>query len=477
MPKLREVNSLHAIVFDVFLESVLQCLKRLSDTGDRDLFRSGVIAIREKISFLPGYLLSEFAARFLEEFSLNRYDRLNYQTGLEMIMDIEIVGLRLGGRNSKYLMLREGHRFPRIKELDLTTTADRLLGISSLDLSIYNLNDLTTFVYPDWCRDSDLNIIGEQCPNLEVLRVTNSRHVTDEGLLSLNRCSNLREVDLRRCINLTHRGINHVLIVHEKLEEFRYGSYDCSEAPDSRRNIDASSGLDVSIKVLTLKHLDIESLRMGGGAPLNLRAVVEKFPNLISLKIYCGNVVNLHALKCLDKLTGLEIHFVDGLCREEHQQMWVHLEDIFTSIGTNITHLTLAALDYGFGCQQEQLNMMFNRCPNLEHLQFDYKGGISLVPEFAHLKVLTPRVMQGQRNFELGKMASLEVLTLPDCETNLQIIESIMLDNERFPKLSVLRLTLWTVTDIQREVERIARANNLDFRVEEDYKFFYSTIS
>lgn len=202
---------------------------------------------------------------------------------------------------------------------------------------------------------------------------------------------------------------------------------------------------------------------------------MKKFPNLKYLKINCEDTTNLSALKHHNNLSGLQINYVNGMTEYEEpvpEDTWEYIEEIFTFIGPNITILTLCALYQHFRCTQQELNMIFNGCPNLEHLDFDHVSCVYVVPEFKKLKTLTARAPQDVKrrwedyNLEFGRMANLEVLELPYAGFNLTRVKAIMLDDYKFPKLSVLRISTWRLPEDIPEINRIAKENNIDFRVD-----------
>lgn len=257
MPKLKPVASLQSMAMDAYFEFVVQFCNRLSATGGPGRFRSGVYAIRDQIcSGLPNPFLVEFATKFLDEFLLNTRNRLFHEVALEMVMDVEIPGLRLKGHNLHYLdPHEEGYRFQTFEELDLTSF---VLGNDEpmfRFLHEFHLQDLVTFVYPQYCTNDDLTIIGMNCPKLETVRVTDSDYVTDEGLRGLSPCLNLRAACFRGCCNVSYIGLNRLLSTHDKLEDFYYG-YDCdSEVTLIDDKFDPSSGFDLSVKSSSVNRL------------------------------------------------------------------------------------------------------------------------------------------------------------------------------------------------------------------------------
>lgn len=482
MPKLKQVVSLETMAQDVFIESIAQCCNRLSDIYCLEVFRQCVTVMGyEVLSRLPGKLLTNFANRFFEIFYSEKLTGLHYIAAFEIIMNTDIDGLRLKGRNLRYLRTLENRcRFQKLEELDLRSVISRMEEPLCTFIQEYQLKDLTTFIYPKFCTDSDLKIIGQQCPKLKVIKVFDSEYVTDDGLRFLSPCSCLQDVQFRRCSGLSHRGSNYMLSVHPNLKVFCYVR-DWDHRGLYRHVIDrtdAPSGLDLSVQVPSLESLIIETSCMNNRPALNLERIVKKFPNLTNLKINCKAIINQYMLKNLKKLTALKINITGGMSSRKLGIMWMQIEEILRRIGSNITTLKLYAHHLEFVCKQEHLNLIYNCCPNLECLGFDHKDGILIVPKFERLKVLSPHaepyIHEMNYSLKLTDMSSLETLKLPHGNINSQSIRSIVSD--KFPNLSMLRTT-GRLDSIKRKVECIAKDRNLDIQVKRIFSPLYSTFN
>ncbi|XP_046748812.1 uncharacterized protein LOC124412731 [Diprion similis] len=456
MPKVRQPAMLQKMALDAIYEYVFLCCDRTSIEDSLDELNQVISAIKKDvISRMPWFSVADFLAKFLEQFYSDSRPAAHLKVALEVVMDTEIVGLQCKGPILAYLDPQDGPRLRRLAELDL----DYISHSIPLNLHNFHLDDLTTFVFAERCTDLDLSVVGRNCTKLQVVRVPDSRRVTDEGLSTLSQCSDLRFVDVRRC-SVTYNGINRMLSVHKKLDRIT----------------------DVSAE--TLSHLDSSvcpSICHFASRPddpissAHLRKIVSKFPNITYLQLEGVITEELSILKSLNKLNGLDLTFSSGMFYDEIEATWACIKELLTFNGVNLTTLKLACWDQGVFWRQEDLDFIFDSCPNLECLKFDHGDGLVIVPSFQKLKVLIPHIAIEFESIEIlddpviefDKLPNLETLSLHNYDVSFPIIESIMLDNVKFPKLSVIETICMKNEDLE-EIRRIARIKNLEFEIKND---------
>ncbi|XP_068994192.1 uncharacterized protein [Neodiprion pinetum] len=222
MPKPKQPSSLKSISFEAMVAHFVDRCDRLSIDGVSRRLRRQISLIKHHLHpRLLSNLFAEFCSVFLEEFyrvGINRSELRpdgHNRAVLEVMMDLEIPGLKCGGDILRFLDLRDSHRFRGLRKLDL----DGFWDHGPRTLAKFRLQDLAELCYPRNCTDLDLEVVGQRCPKLQVLDVAGSVKVTDRGLRALSSCPDLRVLDLY-CCRVTDDGVNELLSTHRKIEEF-----------------------------------------------------------------------------------------------------------------------------------------------------------------------------------------------------------------------------------------------------------------
>ncbi|XP_046753198.1 uncharacterized protein LOC124416309 [Diprion similis] len=479
MPKVRQPTALQKMALESIFEYVFLCCDRISVKGSLDELNQVISAIKKDvISRIPWFSVADFLARFLERFFSCSRPPMHLKAALEIVMDIEVVGLRCRGPILAYLDPQDSRRLRRLVELDLhrfscgvpTSVYNVMIN---LNMNNFYLNDLTSFAFNAECTDLHLSVIARNCPQLQEVRVPNSQEVTDQGLATLEQCSDLRYVDVRGC-GITHSGINRMLSVQKKLEKFTQDS------------LATWSCLDLAV-CPWIRYIAFHPVEF---SYKDLRKIVTKFPNISYFEMRTNIPINVSSLKSLNKLTGLDLDFPFNDRRVRLNSIWAGIKDLLKFVGTNLTTLKLGSWDCEFldfinKLGQDDVDFIFNSCPNLESLKFDHVEGLIVIPSFQKLKVLMPCVisednrtenptrysdeeyfgMSYHPTIEFDKLPNLETLSLYNYRVSVRTIESIMLDNDKFPKLSVIKNISMKDEDLE-EIRRIARMNNLEFEIE-----------
>lgn len=243
-----------------------------------------------------------------------------------------------------------------------------------------------------------------------------------------------------------------------------------------RPEFDMLSGLDFVVQCPSLTRFVYENDRNSSPA-VELKSVVAKFPNLTYFRIKCIQVEDLTALIHLNKLTELRVDFHEESRVDTREPSWLGLQEALTVIGTNLISLTLH--DGPPPLAQSDVNFIFEACPNLEYLQIDQSLDENYsvdVPSFRKLKELillsdTERERDWTSNtgsvLKFGVMVNLEILSILKIKMDFLSLESIMLDNVKFPKLRIVKTNALGSKNIAK-IEEIARDNNIDFSIQND---------
>lgn len=126
--------------------------------------------------------------------------------------------------------------------------------------------------------DNDLRALLEESPNLQKMKLC-SLNITGEAFVSENiRLENLTELDLNYCKNLTDDNLRVLLEKCSNLQTLKLYSYDITGAVFASENI----------RLKNLTELDIMHCRKLTDD--DLRLLLEKCPNLQTLKLSSGNI-------------------------------------------------------------------------------------------------------------------------------------------------------------------------------------------
>ncbi|XP_012253266.2 uncharacterized protein LOC105684476 [Athalia rosae] len=469
MGKLRQPIPLLKMSIDVLLVLLLEHCECIAaaDGSAKDVSRY-IVIFRDKICrYMPWYLLADFCRTFLDKFhSIPRLSD-HREAALEIVMDIEIRGLRFEGPMTAYLDPRDARRMRELTALDMVGSWTSKYDMTDI-LQLLHLTELTSFKQWD-CTDRALEIIGRECPKLEILCLPGSNRVTDIGLRNLTRCSSLRYVDVSESM-VTRQGVNHLLSTNSKIDTLL-----CSEVRFEYRS-SILSFLDPFVYP-SMKSLVIRSSEPFTSAHLN--RIVAKFPNLTSIRIYSVITGDLNALESLGKLKVIELdygYYDEPLSsRLVSAVTWNNMEQLLRLIGTNITTLKLGMYERSFYFRQLHLNFMFNCCPNIEYLEFLLAGtGRWFVPSFQKLKELKchqPDVDTTDEDalavVEFDEMPALETLWLTGVQDlNLN---HLVFDHKKFPNLTVLEIMIPNNLHVLAEIREMIKINNLDFEIR-DYR-------
>ncbi|XP_046464804.1 uncharacterized protein [Neodiprion pinetum] len=458
MPKVKQPASLEQITFDFLVDYFVDLCNRLSCKGDVPQLRRTVALIKELLfPWLPPSrrLLAEFCAKFVEKF---REREKKYRgprpeshvaAALEMIMDVDLTGLRCGYHTMRCMNEHDASRIRGLEKLDITMYGNK--GMSS-----FRLQNLTELYCHYHFNDSYLAIVGSQCLKLRVLDIRNSSRVTDEGLRALRPCSELRVFHFYGH-KISAAGTNELLSSNQKIKEFNV-NYNILSRPTSQ--------VCPAMQKFCFQTTFVDET--------HFRAAAALFPNLTDIQIDCKVSGDLRELRAIKNLTGLNFYCWNAVSME-------NLRQLLAIIGENILHLKVITESSRTFVSRTDLQYIYNICKNIQSLEFEYKPLTKIdtlrIPPFSKLKTLKMKkawkIHDMYVTLQLQQMVELEVLEVYGFGLMNRTVESIMCNHVNFPKLRLVR-TSSIHTDNLIRLNRIAKEKNLDFTVQAEIGAFYS---
>ncbi|XP_022920566.1 uncharacterized protein [Onthophagus taurus] len=239
---------------------------------------------------------------------------------------------------------------------------------------IGNMKNLKSLCLCFDCTDGVIQIIGENCPNLQCLDVTSSGSVTDRCVSSLLKCTELRELQLYRT-SITVGGFAEILINLTKLQDI--GRYD--EIGNVIRYIYTNYP---KCRPLGLKKFQTRDL-----ITENLRLLVELFPKIESISLFHDEQFSdLTVLTALDNLKDLKLLSCNFYTDYLKQLMEIKGQNL-TSL--HLEHVEEIDLDAIFAlskfCPQLKSLVLYN-CDFLDQLV--PSNSINIIRPFKHLERL-----------------------------------------------------------------------------------------
>ncbi|XP_046489903.1 uncharacterized protein [Neodiprion pinetum] len=470
MPKLKQPTPLKKRAFDFIVTHCASYCHQLSVKGDLEKLRQSITEIKSEVfSWLPPILnqLSEFCERFFDEFSKfgkemaksgGRVRSMTHRkVAVEIMMDVEIPGLRCSDLHLECANRSEYRRFQSIEVLIMQSPSHAFP--SSKAMSYFRLENLIEIWLITRCNNQELRIIGTHCKKLQILNITYSRYVTDDGLRALQMCADLRVIDFVGSV-ISNDCINELLSTHKKLEEFNIIKHDY---------LPWAGRVEVYDPCSRARELVCPSIRRycarGPVSEANLIAITVLFPNLTYIQFCCQFFSDLTVLKNLKHLT--ELSFLSSY------SILSHVRHLLTTVGENISSLEVKMSFRGNEYfKQDDVNFIYKLCPNIQELILPYDPNaphdILVVPPFNKLKVLSLKNSSSwEATVEFHQLPELETLMLANFTPIVQIVERAMFDNVKFPKLKrfcSMLLTARRDTGLD-DLNTVARERNLDFKI------------
>lgn len=184
-------------LYDEMAEEVLTAVKALID--------------RTKKTYYPNLPISSFLIKMNVVVSM---------TEVVLTSNFKKIDFSVWPKIMRYVLYKNLHKLSGLEVLNLgsctvgwrTSEYDRCI-ISG----IINMKNLRSLCLCFDCTDGVVQIIGENCPNLQSLDITSSRSVTDRSINSLLCCAKLRDLHLHRTL-VSVVGFAQLLIGLTKLQ-------------------------------------------------------------------------------------------------------------------------------------------------------------------------------------------------------------------------------------------------------------------
>ncbi|KAL3280600.1 hypothetical protein HHI36_003832 [Cryptolaemus montrouzieri] len=210
---------------------------------------------------------------------------------------------------------------------------------------ITNMKNLRSLCLCFDCTDSVLQVLCENCPNIQCLDVTSSRSVTDRSIPSLRKCLQLRELQLHRT-SVTNEGLAQLLQGLPRVQDIGRCDEFGNVIKYLKQNLNATGPF--ALRKIQTRDLSTE----------NLRLFVEMFPNIECVSLFHDEEISdLTVFSSLDHLKELKLlscaFYGD------------YLKQLLEVRGTNITTLHLEHVE------EIDLNVLMHisrYCPYLKSL-------------------------------------------------------------------------------------------------------------
>ncbi|KAK9882487.1 hypothetical protein WA026_021829 [Henosepilachna vigintioctopunctata] len=345
------------------------------------------------ITHVPFYLIDKMAVEVLravkdliEETKKNYYPRTSMSKFLiEMNVVVSLTEVIINS-NLREINFSD---WPKIMRYVLYKNLNKMSGLEVLNLGsctggwrtsehdkyildgIRNMKSLRSLCLCFDCTDLVLQVLCDNCPNIQSLDVTSSRSVTDRSIPSLLKCVDLKELQLHRT-SVTTEGLAQLLHGLPKIQDIGR----CDEFGNVIKCLYQTLNATGPFAMKRIQTRDL--------ARENLRLFVDMFPNIECISLFHDEQVSdLTVFSSLDHLRELKLlscaFYGD------------YLKQLLEVRGTNITNLHLEHVE------EIDLNVLMHisrYCPYLKHLVLyncDFSSGNSTLnccnaPQFQNLE-------------------------------------------------------------------------------------------
>jgi hypothetical protein len=315
-----------------------------------------------------------------------------------------------------HVLCKQLHRLTELKVLKIHAIPTKSIKLAVRDLvggNIGSLRNLVVFIYVKHCTDSILEVMSQNCMQLEHLSVMFSKKVTAQSVKSIMKFQNLQTLNIWGT-SITKQHCSHLLDVLLKLENF---------ASDQEDSLQGVGELTLVLKSFTTTNLK---------SPHQL---VSLCPHLTRLTLYAVNC-NLTHLTTLTSLRELAVSNCDFSVTEAFlmssggQLVSLKLKEVSAINMKFITHCTrLKALHLSVCSYTTDRNMPFgdlSSCHyrNLEHLTLrgyhstNFNMLLCAYTKLKTLKLLQVPVLSNEvivDAISAGKWERLEVVSFNEC--------------------------------------------------------------
>jgi hypothetical protein len=375
---------------------------------------------------VASYILDTLTRLLMEnEYHYYNVEMVNHDTGvgaIEMLISAAIYPrmfeLVLHHRPEYlcYMLCKQLHRLTELKVLKIRAIPTKSIKIAIRDLvgsSVGSLRKLVVFVYDKNCTDSILEVMSQNCMQLENLNVMFSKKVTVQSVDSIKKFQNLKVLNIWGTF-ITKYSCSQLLDALTKLEYFS------SDQEDSVQG--------VTKHTLGLKSLITTSLK-------SVHLLVNLCPHLTQLTLYAVhcNLIQLTALTSLHELTISNCDFSvieTFLLSRGEQLILLNLQEVSSVNMKSITYCThLKTLHLSVCKYTTDRNMPFGdlsslHYKNVEHLNirgYHFSNFDILMSAYTKLKTLNLCQVPVLGNEVIvnavtaGKWKYLEILSFNDC--------------------------------------------------------------
>ncbi|XP_046413949.1 F-box/LRR-repeat protein 7-like [Neodiprion pinetum] len=346
------------------------------------------------VSNVPWYLYDRMSVEVLKSIlnlitkiknSCNQYYRItSYLSELNVVVNLtevvihsnlKTIEFSVWPKIMRHIFYKNLHVMTGLEILDLGSGSAgwKTSGIEKMIIQgVSAMPNLTSFTLCFDCTNSIVTAVGQNCPKLQKLDVTASRSVTDRCLTILQKCWQLREIQLFRT-SVSRAGYAELLLEHPNLENIGR----CDEFGYILEYIRNTSTYKKPFNLKIFESRDVTTE--------HLHLLVEMCPNLTKVSIVLDESINdLLILSRLNNLTELKL-----LCGDFFTD---RMKELLETRGAKITSLHLEHVN------EIDLNALIyisQFCPMLKHLvlyncEFDEHAAIVsaklFVPPFKYLE-------------------------------------------------------------------------------------------
>lgn len=327
MPKYRQVTCLQTLALrsvgkmvSVLAPKIIADIKLINDPQQiPQLLQNKLDGLKDLlVTHVPFYLIDKMAVEVLkavkcliDDTKKCYYARTNMSKFLiEMNVVVSLTEVVLNSR------LREMSfsEWPKIMRYVLYKNLYKMTGLEVLNLGsciggwrttehdqytlhgISNMKNLRSLCLCFDCTDMIIQVLCDNCPNLQCLDVTSSRSVTDRSIQCLLGCSQLKELQLHHT-SITNEGLAHLLKGLPKIQEIGK----CDAFGEVLRYLyhDLKASGPFALKRILTRDLSNESLKL----------FVDMFPNIESISLFYISipVADFTIFSSLDHLRELKL--------------------------------------------------------------------------------------------------------------------------------------------------------------------------
>lgn len=335
-------------------------------------------------------LINETKNSFSQYFPITSYlSEMNVVVNLTQVVihsNLKTVEFSVWPKIMRHVLYKNLHVMTGLEVLDLGSGSAgwKTSGIEKMIIQgVSAMPNLTSFTLCFDCTDSIVTAVGQNCPKLQKLDVTASRSVTDRCLTILQKCWQLREIQLFRT-SVSIAGYAELLSEHLNLEDV--GRCDEFGYVLEHVRVNGSYKKPFNLKVFESRDVSTEHLHL----------LVEMCPYLTRVSIVHDETINdLLILAALNNLTELKLLCCDFFTDRVKELLETRGSKITSLHLEHVNEIDLNALVYISQFCPKIKNLVLYNCEFLEHAAvftsklfvppFKYLERIKCVADCVHL--------------------------------------------------------------------------------------------